>query len=81
MLFMVEELMQPNLYTIFKKMNVVNMLTFVVYAQLCNIIKNIQLVTRQKYSNLKNMIKHGMVELNLKSWCQKGYIILYYIKE
>ena len=54
---MAEERTQLIVYTILKKMNVVNMLTFVVYTQLYNIIKNIQLVTRQKYLNLQKYDK------------------------
>ena len=57
---MVGAQMQPNFYTILKKMNVVDMLIFVRTIQLFNIIKNTLQVTRQKYSTLKNTIKHTM---------------------
>ena len=61
MLFMVEELMQQNFYTILKKMNLAVMLISALYIQQFNITKNMQLVTPQKYSIMKNVMKNGLV--------------------
>ena len=58
---MVEELMQQNFYTILKKMNLAVMLISALYIQQFNITKNMQLVTPQKYSVMKNIMENGLV--------------------
>ena len=53
--------MQQNFYTILKKMNLAVMLISALYIQQFNITKNMQLVTPQKYSVMKNIMENGLV--------------------